>query len=151
MPHVNQIDLFSAICKHLEKQGVKNAVPRQMNAAIEARNWEIATKLYAKARKITVDEAADNIRDARLNREECRVCPTCGGDGDGVNDHCDYCICDGCGLMFVECDCCTDCDGDGVCPTCGGGSDGVNDPCDYCDCTGVCPTCNGDGAEAGTA
>lgn len=31
---------------------------------------EIATKLYAKARKIGIDEAADNIRDARLNREE---------------------------------------------------------------------------------
>jgi len=31
---------------------------------------EIAIKLYAKARNISIDEATDNVRDARLNREE---------------------------------------------------------------------------------
>lgn len=30
----------------------------------------IAVKLYAKARRIGIDEAAENVRDARMNREE---------------------------------------------------------------------------------
>lgn len=33
---VSQIELISAICKHLDKQGVKTMVPRQYNAVIAA-------------------------------------------------------------------------------------------------------------------
>lgn len=42
--------------------------PRRCGAALD-----IAIKLYARARKITREEAAENIRDAILNGEE--ACP----------------------------------------------------------------------------
>lgn len=35
---LSQIELICAICKHLDKQGVKSLVPRQYNAVIEAAN-----------------------------------------------------------------------------------------------------------------
>lgn len=39
MPHVSQVDLICAIAKHLAKRhGIKQGVPRQMNAIIEAAN-----------------------------------------------------------------------------------------------------------------
>lgn len=38
---LNQINLISAICKELEKQGLKSLVPRQYNAVIEAANLVI--------------------------------------------------------------------------------------------------------------
>lgn len=43
---LSQIDLVSAICKHLEKQGVETANTRQMNAVISA-----ATKIVEEFEK----------------------------------------------------------------------------------------------------
>jgi len=57
MPHVNQIGLFAAICKHLEeKQGIKTLIPRHINAIIDGCNC---------------------IVDA-LAREEVHAAPNCG-------------------------------------------------------------------------
>ena len=36
MPHLSQIDLITAISRHLEQNGCKNFVPRQFNAIIQA-------------------------------------------------------------------------------------------------------------------